>query len=150
MRSTARRYISLHVAAAKNDYEDQIDEDTREKSDAYRAILSSKLPDIEKEPDRVAQEVMTLLVGGSATTKLVMSRVMFHTNSTPHVLSHLRSELDAIMPSPSTHPVLEVLEQQRYLVRTENFLIGPMLRTSVSGGALLFLRTAMTPFCVIG
>ncbi|KAK3171959.1 hypothetical protein OEA41_004043 [Lepraria neglecta] len=91
------------------------DELSREKVDAYRAIINSNLPELEKKPDRVAQEVLTLLVGGSVTTMRVMSRIVFHVTSTPHVLSHLRSTLDTIMSAPDTHPELEVLEQQHYL-----------------------------------
>lgn len=120
MRSTARRYLSLHLAAKKDSHETQTDEPSREKVDAYQAILSSNLPEVEKEPDRVAQELLTLLVGGSATTMRVMSRVLFHVTSSPHILSHLRSELDAIMPVPDSHPELAVLEQQRYLVSHRN------------------------------
>ena len=116
MRSTARRYLSLHLAAKNKHHVTQNDEPSREKVDAYGAILCSNLPEIEKEPDRVAQEVLTLLVGGSATTMRVMSRVLYHVVSTPHVLGHLRSELDAVMPVLDTYPELEDLEQQHYLV----------------------------------
>ncbi|KAL9129093.1 MAG: hypothetical protein Q9217_002365 [Psora testacea] len=115
MRSTARRYLSLHLAAEKTDPQTPTDELSRDKVDAYRAILNSNLPDYEKQPDRVAQEVLTLLVGGSATTMRVMSRVLFHFTSTPHVMSRLRSTLDAIMPMPTVRPELEVLQRQDYL-----------------------------------
>ena len=116
MRSTATRYLSLHLAA-KNDHPGtQNDELSREKLDPYRAVLSSNLPEMEKGPDRMAQEVLTLLVGGSATTTRVMSRVLYHVVSTPHVLDHLRSELDAIMLVPDTYPEPGVPEQQRHLV----------------------------------
>ena len=123
MRSTARRYLSLHLAAEKNNHETQTDELSREKVDAYRAIINSNLPELEKKPDRVAQEVLTLLVGGSVTTMRVMSRIVFHVTSTPHVLSHLRSTLDTTMSAPDTHPELEVLEQQHYLVSFEIVLV---------------------------
>ena len=93
MRSTARRYLSLHLAARNDHPGTQTDELSREKVDAYRAILSSNPPEMEKGPDGVAQEVLTLLVGGSATTTRVMSRALHHVVSTPHVLGHLRSEL---------------------------------------------------------
>ena len=70
----------------------------------------------------MAQEVLTLLVGGSATIMRVMSRIVFYVTSTPHVLSHLRSTLDAIMSAPDIHPELEALEQQHYLARFESCL----------------------------
>jgi len=120
MRDTAKRYLSLHLLAEPKSYETYGDELPRQKINAYQAILNSTLPEKEKEPDRVAQEVLTLLVGGSATTMRVMSRVLFHVVSMPHILEALRSELDTIMPVADNHPELELLKQQRYLVSHHN------------------------------
>lgn len=120
MRDTARRSLSLHLLAERKSDETYVDELPRQKINAYQAILNSTLPEKEKEPDRVAQEVLTLLVGGSATTMRVMSRVLFHIVSTPHILGALRIELDTIMPVADSHPELELLEQQRYLVSHHN------------------------------
>ncbi|KAI4257111.1 MAG: hypothetical protein L6R42_005851 [Xanthoria sp. 1 TBL-2021] len=119
MRSTARRYLSLDTSAEKqsNGAED-FDHPSGGKIDAYRAILGSTLPDIDKEPDRVAQEVLTLLVGGSATTMRVMLRIVYHVNSTPGVLNRLTKILDAVMTTPTASPELEVLEKQEYLTPT--------------------------------
>lgn len=122
MQSTARRYLAARLAAKKSHHDSHDDEHFRQKVDAYQAILSSNLPDVEKQPDRVAQEVLTLLVGGSATTMRVMLRVLFHVITTPKVLRHLRRELDAIMPVPDKPLELEVLEQQQYLVSHWNTL----------------------------
>ena len=113
---TARKYLSLHLIAEKHGHEAQNREPSHNVIDAYRAILGSNLPEPEKRPERVAQEVLTLLGGGSATTMRVMSGVFFHVITTPHVLNHLRRELDAVMPTLETRPKLEVLEQQVYLV----------------------------------
>ncbi|KAL8911363.1 MAG: hypothetical protein Q9171_003457 [Xanthocarpia ochracea] len=116
MRSTARQYLSLHTSAAKQATgAENSNHASNSKIDAYRAILSSTLPEIDKQPDRVAQEVLTLLVGGSATTMRVMLRVVYHVNSTPGVLSRLTKTLDAVMTTPTTNPELEVLEKQEYL-----------------------------------
>lgn len=121
MRSTAKRYLSLHLAAIKNDHETKTNKLSRGKVDTYRAILGSTLPKLEKKPEHVATEILTLLVGGSATIIRVMSRIVFLVISTPQVLDHLKRELDAIMAAPNVHPALEVLEQQPYLVRTKVF-----------------------------
>ncbi|CAL8576589.1 hypothetical protein XPA_002464 [Xanthoria parietina] len=113
MRSTARRYLNFHTAAEKRT-DGSVETPSHPsdgKVDAYRAILSSTLPAIDKQPDRVAQEVLTLLVGGSATTMRVMLRVVYHVNSTPGVLGRLTKTLDA-----AASPELEVLEKQEYLV----------------------------------
>jgi len=122
MRSTAAQRLSLHQAAEKKGLEYKSDQLSRQKMDAYQAVLSSDLPEAEKKPDRVAQEVLTLLVGGSATAMRVMSRIIFHVVATPQVLGKMRSELDAVMSAPSVQPELEVLEQQRYLVGNEAVL----------------------------
>lgn len=116
MRDTAMSYLALHLAAEKKGQEAQAEEFARQSVDAYRAILNSSLPEIEKGPDRVAQEVLTLLVGGSATTMRVMSRIVYHVNANHDVLKRLREVVDAVIPTPSVHPDLEVLEQQEYLV----------------------------------
>lgn len=126
MRSTARRYLSLHTSVEKqaNGAED-FDHLYSGKIDAYRAILGSTLPDIDKEPDRVAQEVLTLLVGGSATTMRVMLRIVYHVNSTPGVLNRLTKILDKVMTTPTVNPELEVLEKQEYLVSIPQPIHGP-------------------------
>ncbi|KAI4149618.1 MAG: hypothetical protein L6R39_002459 [Caloplaca ligustica] len=121
MRSTARWHLSLHTIAEEDNHEAKnLDSPCGDKVDAYRAILGSKLQEIDKEPDRIAQEVLTLLVGGSATTMRVMSRVVYHVNSTPHVLKRLIKTLDAIMTTPTAHPELEVLEKQDYLAQEDS------------------------------
>ena len=127
MRSTARQYLNLHNPAEKPAAATLEDSShpSDAKVDAYRAILSSTLPDIDKQPDRVAQEVLTLLVGGSATTMRVMLRVMYHVNSTPGVLGRLTETLDAVMTTPTASPELEVLEKQEYLVSVQQ--LSPMI-----------------------
>ena len=124
MRCTARQYLALHNLQAEK-VNDQIRTDGyfKGKMDAYWAILSSDLPQCDKEPDRVAQEVLTLLVGGSATTMRVMSRIIYHVTASSHVLHTLRKSLDAIMPLRSTHPELQNLEKQEYLV---SFQMNPL------------------------
>lgn len=124
MRCTARRYPSLHNLQAEK-VNEQISADGyfKGKMDAYWAILSSNLPECDKEPDRVALEVLTLLVGGSAKTMRVMGRIIYHVSASPRVLHELRKSLDAIMPLRTTHPELQVLEKQEYLV---SFQMNPL------------------------
>lgn len=117
MRCTARRYLSLHnLQAEKINDPIRTDGYFKGKTDAYWAILSSNLPERDKEPDRVAQEVLTLLVGGSATTMRVMNGIIYHVSASSHVLHELRKSLDAIMPLRTAYPELQVLEKQEYLV----------------------------------
>ena len=85
-------------------------------TDAYQAILNSSLPESEKKPARLAQEILTLLVGGSATTARVMTRMTYHLASEPALLAKLRDELVMVMPDPYVTPPLEQLEKLPYLV----------------------------------
>ena len=88
---------------------------TTTQTNAYQAILNSSLPEPEKEPARLAQEILTLLVGGSATTSRVMTRITYHLTAEPAMLARLRDELITVMPDPSVTPSLEQLEKLPYL-----------------------------------
>lgn len=127
MRSTARQYLALHTAAfqeKEKQNNDKQEETTSSytsptgntKIDAYRAILDSSLPAIDKEPDRVAQEVLTLLVGGSATTMRVMMRVVYHVVATEGVEERLLEVLGRVMKGKMDWPGLEELEREEFLV----------------------------------
>ncbi|MCJ1289196.1 hypothetical protein MMC34_000728 [Xylographa carneopallida] len=85
------------------------------KPNAYHAILSSSLAPSEKEPNRLSQEILTLFVGGSATTARVMTRVAYHVTADREVFLRLRKELEEAMPDPFTTPELEELERLQYL-----------------------------------
>lgn len=99
------------------------------KPDAYQTILNSSLPPQEKEVNRVAQEILTLLVGGSSSTSRLMTSMTFHLASEPTILARLREEIKLAMPDQSVMPDLEQLESLPYLVSAQsldnyaNFLI---------------------------
>ena len=88
------------------------------KPDLYQAILGSSLPDHEKEPNRVSQEVLTLLVAGSSTTARTLVRLTFHLASEPAIMTRLKAELRSVIPHQSHIPGLEQLECLTYLVRS--------------------------------
>lgn len=56
-------------------------------------------------------------MGGSATTMRVMTRIVYHVVSTPNVSERLTEVLDRIMPEATSHPELEELEREEYIVR---------------------------------
>ena len=87
-----------------------------EKPSAYRAILESSLPPQEKEANRLSQEVVTLLIGGAATTARVMTRLTVFLTTDPAILRRLREELEQVMPDPPVVLELEDLEELPYLV----------------------------------
>lgn len=90
---------------------------TQSENTAYQAILNSSLPEQEKEPARLAQEILTLLMGGSATSSRVMTRITYHLASEQAMLARLREELITAMPDMNVTPPLEQLEKLPYLVR---------------------------------
>ncbi|KAL9100151.1 MAG: hypothetical protein Q9163_004436, partial [Psora crenata] len=95
----------------------------------YDAILATtSIPPSEKDPDRIAQEALTLLVGGSSTSARVMARLTFHITSNPAVSRRLFADLQAAFPhdygndyptvtatAEPSHPELEQLERISYL-----------------------------------
>lgn len=86
------------------------------KPDAYEAILGSSLPAEDKRVNRIAQEVLTLLVGGSSSTSRVMTRLIYHLASEPKMLARLREELRTVIQENSVVPDLADLESLEYLV----------------------------------
>ena len=119
MQSAAAREYVAYQQAEKPDH---LSVETPLQSNAYQAILNSTLPGPEKEPARLAQEILTLLVGGSATSARIMTRTTYHLCSEPALLARLREELKTVMPDPYAMPRLEQLE-------TLPFLVSPSLRT---------------------
>ncbi len=114
MQSSATR---AHIAYQMADKREELEASTDcLQSDAYQAILYSSLPEPEKEPARLAQEILTMLVGGSATTARVMTRITYHLISEPAILARLREELKTIVSDPFVTPALEKLEHLSYLV----------------------------------
>lgn len=90
--------------------------ETPRQIDAYQAILKSSLPEPDKEPARLAQEILTLLVGGSATIARVMTRITYYLTSEPAMLACLQDDLMTVMPGSFVTPPLEQLERLPYLV----------------------------------
>lgn len=83
----------------------------------FRALLSSNLPDEEKEPNRIAQEGFETLTAGSATASRIMVFAAYHVMANPHVLERLREELKVAIPDPHEIPDVKILEALPYLVR---------------------------------
>ena len=104
-------------ACANKKEEQPVASKAQSENTAYQAILNSSLPAQEKEPARLAQEILTLLVGGSATSSKVMTRTTYHLASEQAMLARLREELITAMPDMNVTPPLEQLERLPYLVR---------------------------------
>ena len=116
MKSSATHAYIAYRKAQKPEQQVKTTTTAPHQTNAYQAILNSSLPEPEKEPARLAQEILTLLVGGSATSSRVMTRITYHLTSEPAMLARLRDELITVMPDSNTTPPLEQLEKMPYLV----------------------------------
>ncbi|CAG8024629.1 unnamed protein product [Penicillium salamii] len=68
------------------------------KGTLFHALLNSKLPAEEKAPDRLSQEVFTVISAGGETTAKNLSTLSFHLLNNPDKLQRLREELDRLDP----------------------------------------------------
>ncbi|CAG8126125.1 unnamed protein product [Penicillium olsonii] len=68
------------------------------KGTLFHALLNSKLPAEEKAPDRLSQEVFTVISAGGETTAKNLSTLSFHLLHNPDKLQRLREELNRLDP----------------------------------------------------
>ena len=87
-----------------------------ENPNAYRETLENSFPPKEKDVNRLLQEIFTLLVGGTATTARVLTRLTFFLTTNPSSPRRLKEGLEQIMPDPIMMPELEELEELLDLV----------------------------------
>ncbi|OCT47606.1 Trichodiene oxygenase [Cladophialophora carrionii] len=78
-------------------------------------ILRSDLPDAEKSPARIMQDIQATVTAGTLATAAALSYTLFSLLSHPQLLRRLRTELHAAMPNPTVLPSLAVLEQLPFL-----------------------------------
>ena len=70
----------------------------------FLSIYESSLPAPEKELERLAQEAFVVISAGGETTSRILSMVIFHVVSNPHVLQRLQEEIMAAMPDATSSP----------------------------------------------
>ncbi|KAL9056961.1 MAG: hypothetical protein Q9162_002627 [Coniocarpon cinnabarinum] len=90
-------------------------EGTGRRSTIFHQILHSKLPPSEKQVERLVQEGQVLLGAGSETTARAIYLSVVHLLKHADLLSRLRQELQTVMPSASSEPTLQQLEQLPFL-----------------------------------
>jgi cytochrome P450 len=76
--------------------------------------LSSKLPEEDKTPKRLAEEAQIVVGGGVETTAFALSIAAFHIINTPHIYARLHADLVAAFPNRATLE-LYPLENMPYL-----------------------------------
>ncbi|KAJ5040206.1 hypothetical protein NUH16_010008 [Penicillium rubens] len=84
------------------------------KGTLFHALLDSKLPPEEKAPDRLSQEVFTVISAGGETTAKNLTTLTFHLLNNPDKLQRLRDELNRLDPD-GTASLVEY-EAMPYLV----------------------------------
>ncbi|KAK2823862.1 hypothetical protein FQN49_007546 [Arthroderma sp. PD_2] len=85
------------------------------KKTLFDQIYDSRLSSEEKRPDRLAQEVRSIIGAGTETTSNCLSVISYHLLSNPEKLKHLKDELQELEPNPTAEVKLCVLEQLPYL-----------------------------------
>ncbi|KAJ7178233.1 cytochrome P450 [Mycena filopes] len=90
-------------------------EDT-EKSYMLPRLLAYKYPNGETMPEsHVISECMGHMVAGTDTTSISLSYFLWELTRRHDILRKLQSEIDAVMPDPSTVPDIKILNGMEYL-----------------------------------
>ncbi|WEW62046.1 hypothetical protein PRK78_007546 [Emydomyces testavorans] len=89
----------------------------------FDQVLESKLPPHEKQPQRLAEEVRSVVGAGTETTSNALTVITFHLLSNPEKLSRLRDELWAVEPNSKAEIKLCDLEKLPYLRKSDDQVI---------------------------
>ena len=92
----------------------------------FHAILSSSLPQNEKQPQRMAHEGFEILLAGSDTTARTMGIATYHLIANPHIVQKLREELKTVMPN--TQDTIEI----QTLLALPGLVSNPAERVNIS------------------
>ncbi|PYH76834.1 putative cytochrome P450 [Aspergillus uvarum CBS 121591] len=86
------------------------------RSSVFRHVLSSDMPETERETERLAREALQLFGAGTATLVRAFSMIFYHILSNPQMRGRLREELKDIMAGyPAKRPTWQELERLPYL-----------------------------------
>ncbi|KAL6239864.1 hypothetical protein BDW75DRAFT_226906 [Aspergillus navahoensis] len=105
-----------HITEAKQETlsAEKVQQDSR--SSVFRHVLSSDMPDSERETERLTREALTLFGAGTATLVRAFSVMFYYILSNPDLRDKLREELEGIMGEyPSKTPTWQELERLPYL-----------------------------------
>lgn len=96
---------------------------------------------------RKASMASELLVAGSDTSGTTLTYALYHINSNPEVKDRLTQELNEVMPSIDTVPILVKLEQLSYLVNLPLDPAAKLLRLTISTECLCERIAAISVPC---
>ncbi|KAL4867800.1 hypothetical protein BDV12DRAFT_186359 [Aspergillus spectabilis] len=114
--SSLHQYAFNHITEAKQEMvsAQKVQQDAR--SSVFRHVLSSDMPESERETERLAREALSLFGAGTATLVRAFSVMFYYILSNPHIKDRLREELTDIMADyPSKIPTWQELERLPYL-----------------------------------
>ncbi|PWY68620.1 putative cytochrome P450 [Aspergillus heteromorphus CBS 117.55] len=110
------QYAFNHITEAKKEMVSVEKVQQEARSSVFRHVLSSDMPESERETERLAREALQLFGAGTATLVRAFSVVMYYILSDPHMRDRLREELKDIMAGyPSKIPTWQELERLPYL-----------------------------------
>ncbi|RAH79186.1 putative cytochrome P450 [Aspergillus japonicus CBS 114.51] len=111
------QYAFDHITEAKRDMvrAEKVQHDAG-RSSVFRHVLSSDMPEAERETERLAREALQLFGAGTATLVRAFSMIFYHVLSNPPMRARLRDELKGIMAEyPAKRPTWQELERLPYL-----------------------------------
>ncbi|KAJ5665071.1 uncharacterized protein N7477_007519 [Penicillium maclennaniae] len=89
-------------------------------------IAGAHMPQHMRTPNRLADEGLALIIGGTETTARSLGLGMYHLLRNENIIAKLREELRSVMPTPESRPTWNQLEQLPYL----SAVISEILRVS--------------------
>ncbi|KAJ5182693.1 hypothetical protein N7492_000309 [Penicillium capsulatum] len=85
------------------------------KSSVIEAYSGPRMPPHLRGVERLTDDAMTLIIGGTETTSRSLCVGIFNVLSNKNIQSRLREELRTVMPTPETRPTWNQLEQLPYM-----------------------------------
>ncbi|TRX91612.1 hypothetical protein FHL15_007394 [Xylaria flabelliformis] len=91
--------------------------DSHERGSMFHQLLRSNIPDVEKHPDRLADEAVSFLGAGAYPTAATLIFTVYNILSHPEVEARLRNDLAGVMTDFDDHvPDFVDVEKVEYLV----------------------------------
>ncbi|KAL4935888.1 hypothetical protein BDV06DRAFT_217086 [Aspergillus oleicola] len=113
------QFAQDHITEAKQEMLSAKNVQQDAKSSVFRHVLSSDMPDSERETERLTREALSLFGAGTATLVRAFSVMLYYILSNPDLEHRLREELKDIMAEyPSKIPTWQELERLSYLHAT--------------------------------
>ncbi|KAH7026136.1 cytochrome P450 [Microdochium trichocladiopsis] len=76
----------------------------------FHEILTSDIPESEKQTKRLGEEALIMVIAGSDTTASTLACIMYHVLADRELLRRLKAELETVMPNPDDLPAASKLE----------------------------------------